>query len=307
MSTTPRMDDASPIAGHGLPGFPATPLPADRFGRRFWVGVAGMLVALAVLYWAMWRWEETAWFAKEDGVVEYATAAALAAGGAACVLAGRLLRRMGHRNLGAFHFIVAVAFTIGALEEISWGQRIFGWDTPGAISDVNRQGETTLHNIAWLEAAVYTAVAWMSIAAIAGGGGARRPAPRGPRHHRRLHPARRDNRAPAGDHPAVDQRRAAPCAPRAPLPRRRVGVRRPRIGARRRAVRSRRVAARRSSAPRTASYQDVSSTSDAISSPTSSSERPIISRRTCSLCWPTVGAAHASRPGVRDRLNWTPS
>ena len=168
MSTTPRMDGAGPIAGHGLPGFPATPLPADRFGRRFWVGVAGMLVALAVLYWAMWQWEETAWFAKEDGVVEYATAAALAAGGAACVLAGRLLRRMGHRNLGAFHFIVAVAFTIGALEEISWGQRIFGWDTPGAISDVNRQGETTLHNIAWLEAAVYTAVAWMSIAAIAG-------------------------------------------------------------------------------------------------------------------------------------------
>ena len=167
MSTTPRIEPQK-AAGRGLPGFPATPLPADRFGRRFRVGMAGLLFALLVLYWAMWRWEETAWFAKEDGIVEYGTAAALAGGAVASALAGRLLRRMGHRNLGAFHYAVAVAFTVGALEEISWGQRIFGWDTPGALSDVNLQGETTLHNISWLETAVYTIVAWISIAAICG-------------------------------------------------------------------------------------------------------------------------------------------
>ena len=154
--------------GRGLPGFPATPLPADRFGRRFRVGMAVLLLAMLVLYWAMWQWEETAWFAKEDGIVEYATAALLAVGALTCALAGRLLRGMGHRNLGLFHYVVAIAFAVGALEEISWGQRIFGWETPGAISDVNRQGETTLHNISWLETPVYTAVAWMSIAAIAG-------------------------------------------------------------------------------------------------------------------------------------------
>ena len=154
--------------GRGLPGFPATPLPADRFGRRFRVGMAVLLLAMLVLYWAMWQWEETAWFAKEDGIVEYATAALLAVGALACALAGRLLRGMGHRNLGLFHYVVAIAFAVGALEEISWGQRIFGWETPGAISDVNRQGETTLHNISWLETPVYTAVAWMSIAALAG-------------------------------------------------------------------------------------------------------------------------------------------
>jgi hypothetical protein len=32
-------------------------------------------------------------------------------------------------------------------EEISWGQRIFGWETPEALEEINRQGETTLHNI----------------------------------------------------------------------------------------------------------------------------------------------------------------
>ena len=171
MSATPDME--TPIeprreAGRGLPGFPAAPLPADRFGRRFRVGMALLLLAMLVLYWAMWRWEETAWFAKEDGIVEYATAALLAVGALACVLAGRVLRRMGHRHLALFHYLAALAFAVGALEEISWGQRIFGWETPGAISDVNRQGETTLHNISWLETPVYTVVAWMSILAIAG-------------------------------------------------------------------------------------------------------------------------------------------
>ena len=41
--------------------------------------------------------------------------------------------------------MVAVIFTAG--EEISWGQRIFGWMTPGALEDVNNQGETNIHNI----------------------------------------------------------------------------------------------------------------------------------------------------------------
>ena len=313
MSTTPGME--TPIeprreAGRGLPGFPATPLPADRFGRRFRVGMAALLLAMLVLYWAMWRWEDTAWFAKEDGIVEYATAALLAVGALACVLAGRLSRRMGHRNLGLFHYLVAIAFAVGALEEISWGQRIFGWETPGAISDVNRQGETTLHNISWLETPVYTGVAWMSILAIAGA--AVRVV---------LHLGRRVTTADLILPAAVtvpllainllmDVRRAARRPPRAPLPRRRIGVRRLRVGARRGAVRVRGLAPCRRSAPRAAAsapYHDVSRTSDAISSPTSSSVRPTISRSTCSLCWPTVGAAHANRPGVRDSVNCTRS
>jgi hypothetical protein len=41
--------------------------------------------------------------------------------------------------------MVAVIFTAG--EEISWGQRIFGWMTPGALEDINNQGETNIHNI----------------------------------------------------------------------------------------------------------------------------------------------------------------
>jgi hypothetical protein len=34
-------------------------------------------------------------------------------------------------------------------EEISWGQRIFGWSTPPAFKALNAQGETNIHNL-WL-------------------------------------------------------------------------------------------------------------------------------------------------------------
>jgi hypothetical protein len=36
-------------------------------------------------------------------------------------------------------------FLIG--EELSWGQRIFGWETPESYASINKQKETNLHNI----------------------------------------------------------------------------------------------------------------------------------------------------------------
>jgi hypothetical protein len=43
-------------------------------------------------------------------------------------------------------FCLGLIFLIG--EEIAWGQRLFGWQTPDALRSANEQGETTLHNIA---------------------------------------------------------------------------------------------------------------------------------------------------------------
>ena len=33
------------------------------------------------------------------------------------------------------------------MEEVSWGQRLFGWQTPAALAEVNVQHETNLHNL----------------------------------------------------------------------------------------------------------------------------------------------------------------
>ncbi|MFN8476230.1 MAG: hypothetical protein U0074_00170 [Kouleothrix sp.] len=41
------------------------------------------------------------------------------------------------------------AFLIAG-EEISWGQRLFGWQ-PSDLAAINHQGETTVHNIRWVQ------------------------------------------------------------------------------------------------------------------------------------------------------------
>jgi len=60
--------------------------------------------------------------------------------------------------------LVAACFLLG-MEEISWGQRIFGFETPEALGEVNLQNETTIHNIEWLspEATAYRALALICV------------------------------------------------------------------------------------------------------------------------------------------------
>lgn len=47
---------------------------------------------------------------------------------------------------------LALLFFFGAGEEISWGQRILGFQTPATLSQVNRQQEFNLHNLSAWEA-----------------------------------------------------------------------------------------------------------------------------------------------------------
>ena len=46
---------------------------------------------------------------------------------------------------------LALLFFFGAGEEISWGQRIFGFKTPEPLAQVNKQDELNLHNLTVLE------------------------------------------------------------------------------------------------------------------------------------------------------------
>lgn len=52
-----------------------------------------------------------------------------------------------NRVIAALYILLAVGifFLIG--EELSWGQRLFGWQTPEAYKEINKQDETNLHNI----------------------------------------------------------------------------------------------------------------------------------------------------------------
>ncbi len=46
-----------------------------------------------------------------------------------------------------FFMLLGVTFFFAFGEEISWGQRIFGWGTPEPLCETNWQGETNIHNL----------------------------------------------------------------------------------------------------------------------------------------------------------------
>lgn len=63
----------------------------------------------------------------------------------------RWLWRRHRRWLATFiAFVAFVNFGCGG-EEISWGQRMFHWHTPAMFAKENIQGETTIHNLAFME------------------------------------------------------------------------------------------------------------------------------------------------------------
>ena len=83
----------------------------------------------------------------EDGFTETVTALSLFL--VMLVCAYRLVKLRHHRSLtflGMTGFI-ALAGLFGAGEEISWGQRIFDWETPAYFLEHNKQEETGLHNL----------------------------------------------------------------------------------------------------------------------------------------------------------------
>ena len=85
--------------------------------------------------------------ANEDGLAEWGQFVCLIV---LVPLYARLsfaLWRQGQRPVALLYALAALAIVFVAGEEISWGQRIFGWLTPGALDDINNQGETNIHNI----------------------------------------------------------------------------------------------------------------------------------------------------------------
>lgn len=83
--------------------------------------------------------------AVEDGVIEYTQALLFLASAVAWLASMRTLH--GDRRKRLFYALFALVMLFLFLEEISWGQRILGTETPSTLEDVNVQGETNLHNL----------------------------------------------------------------------------------------------------------------------------------------------------------------
>ena len=147
-------------------------LPTDSYDARFF-GALGAITGFTVLtYGLLLRYWDLAWFASEDGLTEWWTVATYVGASAMAAATARHLRRAGLARMGSFYLVLATGLAFGALEEISWGQRLFGWSTPEGFAAVNVQGETTLHNIAEVDRIENTLFLISALLGI-GGGGAR--------------------------------------------------------------------------------------------------------------------------------------
>lgn len=82
---------------------------------------------------------------REDGMIEYTSALLLIlAAGYAGYTGLFAATRPASRG---FHLFLALLFFAMCGEEISWGQRIFGFETPESLSGLNVQNEVNLHNM----------------------------------------------------------------------------------------------------------------------------------------------------------------
>lgn len=88
----------------------------------------------------------------EDGFFESLGALAfLVASGLFCFAFLRS-RRRGTGSLQPWsELALALVLFVCAGEEISWGQRLLGFETPKTLAAINAQGETTLHNLDWFQ------------------------------------------------------------------------------------------------------------------------------------------------------------
>ncbi|MEM7540117.1 MAG: hypothetical protein AAF384_00890 [Pseudomonadota bacterium] len=88
----------------------------------------------------------------ERGLIELATPVV-----AFCALyfgirASRLAWRSHSRAVATWITLVTVGSFYFAGEELSWGQHLFGWQTPEVFLSLNNQAETNLHNMSsWLD------------------------------------------------------------------------------------------------------------------------------------------------------------
>ena len=84
----------------------------------------------------------------EGGILEYLQALILfTSAWVSWLISKDLWKRLGMRYHGVIYGVIAFGMLFVGLEEIAWGQVLFGWKTPENIAAVNAQNQTTLHNL----------------------------------------------------------------------------------------------------------------------------------------------------------------
>ncbi|MFC2157502.1 hypothetical protein ACFLT9_06660 [Acidobacteriota bacterium] len=104
-----------------------------------------MMLGLAFIFYRSYDSEFLWWMYAEDYFFENLTAFLHLGSAFLFIVLFIRSRKLGISRLVSF-LPFAFFFFVG-MEEISWGQRLFGLETPGFMKGVNTLGETNIHNI----------------------------------------------------------------------------------------------------------------------------------------------------------------
>jgi hypothetical protein len=134
---------------------PSTPVERSSSARTGWLlflaGTALMAIAFGMLF--VLSGPDVDWYVQEDSLVEWTGAIGLFVGSALFLASFIVARRRGAVEVGLTRLgvwmllVMSIGLFAGFGEEISWGQRVFGYGEPSVANSVNAQGEMNLHNL----------------------------------------------------------------------------------------------------------------------------------------------------------------
>lgn len=105
------------------------------------------ITAIGMLAWPL---NAMSYITREDSIVEYLQFFVLIIGFWGAILVSRKTSKK-HLKISLMYLFFAFIFLFIAGDEISWGQRIFGFTTPQTIQSANSQKETTIHNLSLIK------------------------------------------------------------------------------------------------------------------------------------------------------------
>lgn len=131
--------------------------------RSEWITTAVLLVVLLGMYAALLLPDDTiSWLLQEERPLEGVGALGLLAASVFAFLLWRHERRTGGPRWRTLAYLgLAIVFFVAFGEEISWGQRILGIETPESLEGINDQGETNLHNLSTSKTNTLFQVFWL--------------------------------------------------------------------------------------------------------------------------------------------------
>ncbi|MGK7914013.1 MAG: hypothetical protein AB4038_00465 [Prochloraceae cyanobacterium] len=87
----------------------------------------------------------------EGGFIEYGTSLAYILAFIFAIPIGKSFLERKSNKLGILYYLIAAAFLFVGMEEMSWGQRLLGIESPDFFQTYNSQSEITIHNLVWIK------------------------------------------------------------------------------------------------------------------------------------------------------------